>query len=234
MALIKWSALVADVRGKLNGTVFSRNRYAAYVRTKVTPSNPQSTRQQEVRSKFAHLSSYWRVLTQQQRDAWNNAVINFLRTNIFGDTYKPTGLNLFVRLNMNLFNIACPMITMPPKPEVVDKITIQSIEIFANVNKLNLIIQASAPMNHYPVISLTRPLSPGVQFVKSEFRMSKFIYHLNPALPNQYTIELGNEFATKYGNMINYIGRAIFIKIQPINKVSGLSGVPLQEKIIIQ
>ena len=42
MAKILTTAIVADIRNKLNGSVFSKNRYGAYVRTKVTPVNPQT------------------------------------------------------------------------------------------------------------------------------------------------------------------------------------------------
>ena len=43
MAKIKMTAIVADMRNKLNGSVFSRNRGGAYIRTKVTPINPQTS-----------------------------------------------------------------------------------------------------------------------------------------------------------------------------------------------
>ena len=53
MAKILMTAIVADIRNKLNGSVFSKNRYGAYVRTKVTPVNPQSTAQQNTRNNLS-------------------------------------------------------------------------------------------------------------------------------------------------------------------------------------
>ena len=47
---IKWGALVVDGRGKLGGHVAAQNRGGSYLRTKVTPSNPQTTFQTGVRS----------------------------------------------------------------------------------------------------------------------------------------------------------------------------------------
>lgn len=46
MAKIKFGMMMTDARGKLGGQVFSKNRSGSYVRTKVTPVNPQTTTQQ--------------------------------------------------------------------------------------------------------------------------------------------------------------------------------------------
>ena len=63
MAKIKLSAIVSEMRGKLNGSVFSKNRGGAYIRTKVTPVNPQSLAQGLVRATLTNLSQAWRGLT---------------------------------------------------------------------------------------------------------------------------------------------------------------------------
>src|SRR6056297_1294291 len=99
---MKFGALVTDGRGKIGGQVASKNRYGSYLRTKVTPSNPQTASQLNVRSVLAALSSGWRDLTQAQRDGWNAAVLDFQKTNVFGDTITPTGKNLYTRLNAAL------------------------------------------------------------------------------------------------------------------------------------
>ncbi|MEI6122700.1 MAG: hypothetical protein WCQ95_03660 [Bacteroidota bacterium] len=234
MASIKYSALISEMRGKLNGSVFSRNHYAAYVRNKVTPTNPRTVRQQEIRSVFANLSSQWRSLTQEQRNAWNTAVAEFLRTNIFGDSYKPSGINLFIRLNMNLYNIQHNMINMPPKPAPVDLIKIVTIKIDAINDIFFVIIQTTIPIRHFPVVSVTRPLSPGINFVKSEFRMIKFSFSTVFGHPDQYEIGLGPQYKSKFGSLSNFIGQSLFVKILPIDLQTGLNGILLQEKAIIQ
>ena len=42
MAKIKFGMMMTDASGKLGGQVFSKNRGGSYVRTKVTPTNPQT------------------------------------------------------------------------------------------------------------------------------------------------------------------------------------------------
>ena len=67
MAKIKFGMMMTDASGKLGGQVFSKNRGGSYVRTKVTPTNPQSTAQMSIRGIFASISSRWSSLTEAQR-----------------------------------------------------------------------------------------------------------------------------------------------------------------------
>ena len=86
---IKWGALVVDGRNKIGGQVASKNRNGAYMRNKVTPVNGKSAGQVTVRNRLASLASGWRGLTAGQRLAWNNAVSDYKKTDIFGDIQNP-------------------------------------------------------------------------------------------------------------------------------------------------
>ena len=119
MAKVKFSALISEMRNKLNGSVFSRNRAGAYLRTKVTPINPRTSLQNAVRELLTSLSQNWRNLTEAQRDAWNAAVHNFQKTDIFGDMKTPSGINLYTKLNLNLANAGLILIDVPPLPSEV-------------------------------------------------------------------------------------------------------------------
>ena len=103
---IKFGALVVAGRGKIGGHVASRNRAGAYLRTKVTPVNPATVYQVAVRNRLAGISTDWRGLTAAQRTAWNAAVSDYAKTDIFGDIRNPSGFNLHQKLNNNLVNIA--------------------------------------------------------------------------------------------------------------------------------
>ncbi len=234
MASIKYSALISEMRGKLNGTVFSRNHYAAYARNKVTPYNPRTDRQQKIRAVFADLSKAWRQLLQAERDAWNQAVYNFLRTNIFGDTYKPSGINLFIRINMNLHNIHQSRFLLPPKPVTVNSIKILDIKVEAGSNTILIFIESTPDISHTPILSVTRPLSPCINFVKSEFRILDC--SINPDLnnPQLYSLLIGPQYAEKFGALSNFIGQIFFVKVLPIDRHTGLNGIAIQEKAIIQ
>jgi len=48
MAIIKFSAIVSDARGKIGGNVFSRNKGGSYIRSYVKPINPSTPKQTQV------------------------------------------------------------------------------------------------------------------------------------------------------------------------------------------
>lgn len=123
MAKVKFGALMTDARGKLGGHVFSKNRSGSYLRTKVTPVNPQTAYQSAARALFATISSQWSGLTQAVRDAFNGAVQDWAQTDIFGDLKNPSGKNLFQRLNNQAQSAGlAPVVTLPSKLEMPDAV----------------------------------------------------------------------------------------------------------------
>ena len=103
MARVLFTAVVADMRNKLNGTVFSKNKSGAYTRTKVTPVNPQSASQTQNRQRLSRFSQLWRTLSIAAITAWNDlAKSQPFGTDVFGNPKFLSGLSLFVKLNSNI------------------------------------------------------------------------------------------------------------------------------------
>jgi hypothetical protein len=90
MARIDLSPLVSDVRGKVGDTVFSKWKGTNYIRTRVTPANPNTTAQQNVRDAMARLVSIWQELDADLKAAWD----------VWGATLQISGFNGFVKKNM--------------------------------------------------------------------------------------------------------------------------------------
>lgn len=118
MAKVKFGMMAVDMRNKLGGQVFSKNRGGAYIRTKVTPANAQTSFQTAVRAILTFFAQSFRTLTAAQILAWNNAVSDFTGTDIFGDVRTPSGINLYIRLNANLAKVGEPAISDPPLPKI--------------------------------------------------------------------------------------------------------------------
>lgn len=86
--------------GSAGGTVWSRNRYGAYIRNRSVPVNPNTDRQVAVRNAVRALTIAWQnALSQAQRDAWNVYAGNVTWKNKLGQDVNLTGLNHYVRSN---------------------------------------------------------------------------------------------------------------------------------------
>lgn len=227
MAKIKWGALVVDGRNKIGGHVLSKNRAGAYMRTKVTPVNPQTTFQSAVRALFTSLSQGWRSLTQAQRDAWNAAVSNFTSTDIFGDLKTPTGKNLYQRLNTNLSTVSVAAITVPPLPVGVPAVDTLSAVADESASTLAVTFTPTpVPADTAFVLECTPQVSPGREFLKNQYRILAVI---DAAAASPYAA--GAAYEARFGELVE--GQRIGVRLTPFNKVTGEKGQPLATSIIV-
>jgi hypothetical protein len=60
----------AELRGSIAGQTYSRNRGGAFVRARVTPTNPSSGAQVRARDGFLQASRAWMSLSQDDKAAW--------------------------------------------------------------------------------------------------------------------------------------------------------------------
>lgn len=177
MAKIKFGMMMTDARGKLGGQVFSKNKGGAYVRTKVTPTNPQTAAQTTARSLFASISSAWSSLTAAQIAAWNNAVEEWKSTDIFGDLLAPTGKELHQRLNNQLQTVGGSALTSPPAKVALPDAPITAAAIDTTGTTITL-TGAYTTTGTYVQVFATPVLSAGTSFVKNKLRV---IYQVDAA-----------------------------------------------------
>jgi hypothetical protein len=225
MAKVLFTAFLADIRGKVAGTVFSKNRGGAYARTKVTPSNPQTSYQSVVRQRLASFSASFRALTASQILSWNVAVQDFIGTNIFGNSVTPTGLQLYVKLNSNLDIIAATPITDPPLPVALSPFT-------ATVNTLTnaafTLALGAATVDEYYLIEATAPVSPGRFFVKNEYRV---IFSSQGTGAAVAALNIFAAYSAKFGAPIS--GERVGIRVKLINSITGQAGIPVNDQQLV-
>ena len=226
MAKIKWSGIgIVDGRGKINGTVLSKNRGGAYARVKVTPSNPRSAAQMFVRSNLAFLAQKWKTLTQNQRDAWTGAVSNYTRTDVFGDVKTPTGYGLFMRINTALRDASTELFFNIPAPtmEVAGVESVVGVEGQSEDPSSILVnFDESATGNAYLLIDASPPLSQGVSTAGSRFKR----------IANEEVLDVSDPFAvtdfvSSYSDVYGTIpeGQKIFVRVT-VMMPNGQRGVP--------
>lgn len=169
MAKIKFGMMMTDARGKLGGQVFSKNNAGSYVRTKVTPSNPQTSYQSSARALFGSISAGWSGLSQAVRDSFNAAVSDWATTDVFGDLRNPTGKNLFQRLNNQAQSAGlAAVVTVPAKATLpTDVVSAATIAVGAGTLTLT---GANTDASTQIMLYATPVLTAGTKFVKNRLR----------------------------------------------------------------
>ncbi len=168
---MKFGAIVVAGSGKIGGHVASKNRGGAYLRTKTTPSNPNTAAQAAARGILSSLSQGWSSLTDSQRAGWNAAVSDFSSTDIFGDIKNPTGLNLYIKLNTNLINTGQAQLTNAPAKMEILFSPLDRAQYDISDNILEVVLSDAAMDGAVVLISATPPLPAGVSYAKNKFRV---------------------------------------------------------------
>jgi len=230
MAKIKYSALVSDMRNKLNGSVMSKNRFGSYIRNKVTPVNPQTSFQQAARQALGVFSSQWNGLTDAQRSGWRSLANALPFTDIFGDQKFLTGQNKFVALNANLQKIGEASISASPAPVSIPSGIVTSVTVSQTAGSL---VEASLdfsiatmPAGFKAGIYATPGVRPGRNYVKNQFR---FLGAADTITTSSFdALALWN---ARFGQVIE--GQKIFFRVALISEDSGQQGTPSEASGVI-
>jgi hypothetical protein len=206
---IKFGSFIVAGSGKIGGHVASKNRGGSYLRTKVTPNNPQTVAQMSVRGIFASISSLWSGLTQGQRDSFDGFVAAYSTTDIFGDIRNPSGKNLFQRLNQNLENTGQSQITTCVAPSEVPFANLTSVEGDTTDNEMFVNTTGDTTGSELLVFA-TPSLSQGTKFVKNKLRV---VGHY--AGDNAQSIDIWGDYLAKYGEPV--AGANIYVGVRVIN-----------------
>jgi hypothetical protein len=215
MAKVKFGAMMTDARGKLGGHVFSKNRGGAYLRTKVTPSNPQTEAQVSQRALLSQFSQNWRTLTEAQRLAWSAVVPQYATTNVFGDLVNPSGSNLYTRLNINAAIAGGSAISTPPLP--LGTATASNLVVTADVSDGSVELAfdpATVPTGQVMVVEATPQLSPGIDNANSQFRQIAVL----PAATASGA-DVAADYIAKFGGLT--AGRKMMVRVKFIRIATG-------------
>jgi hypothetical protein len=222
---VKFGAIVTDGRGKIGGHVMSKNRGGAYMRTKVTPSNPRTATQQANRALLGSLSASWSSLTDAFRASWNGAVNDWVSTNIFGDTIKPTGKNLYVALNKNINAIGGTTIDSAPAKVEMPILGLTGVGVDISESAINIQYDGNIDAVQI-VVASTGPLSAGTTFTKGKFRK---IYNEIGADLNPTSLYVA--YVSRFG--VPEVGQNISFEVKLVES-NGQISVPETAKAAVQ
>ena len=209
MAKIKFGMMMTDASGKLGGQVFSKNRGGSYVRTKVTPTNPQTSAQSTIRGIFASISSRWSSLTGAQRASFNGFVQAYARTDIFGDLRNPSGKSLFQRLNQNLELSGQTQRDVCISPAEVPFANLASA--LADVSSTSFTAAYAGDLTGCKVVVWATPqMSQGTKFVKNQLRQILVTNGGNAA-----SVDIYSAYVSKFG--VPVAGANISVAVRVIN-----------------
>lgn len=116
MARVQFSALVADMKGRLGGSVFQGGKGGTILRNNSWRGGAKTQRWQIARQKLVFFANQWTQLTVGNKNAWSAYGESIETPGVFGDPVTMTGQNAYIMVAANreicgLAPLAIPIIS---------------------------------------------------------------------------------------------------------------------------
>jgi len=186
MAIIQ--PILGSLRGSIGDNTFSHNRGGDYVRRRVSPTNPNSTRQQTMRTFLGTLAALWSsTLTPVQRGQWDVWAGNQAKEGPLGNSINWTGINAYVSLNAHLLDSGDARIDIPPIVVAPTGLLTLSADISA-INTADFTFTGTpAAANHKLVAFMSLPQSGAAQ---PNFKQCRIVGYSAAAQASPYAATL--------------------------------------------
>ena len=218
-ALIKTSAAISAISGKSGGNVFSRNASGAYLKAFTVPVNPNTSKQQAIRTSFAGLVASWKNLSKAQQQAWKDMAPQYPYVNRLGDTKTYTGQQLYIHLNQNLALVGTAALSTPLVPETFSSIKLDAMSMVLTAGILTtgeLNLSAAGAANEAVIAQVTTSMSGGITAPpKSAFKQVQVFADASLA----QDLDITASYITLYGSP--QLSTNIFSRVWMINKNTG-------------
>lgn len=203
--------------GSIGPVVYQGGRYGTVARARVTPINPRTLKQQNVRSVLSTVASEWRGLTDAGREAWKALA--------FQMPGKLTGFQAYVQLNATLVTCGLPKKEEPPVMPAFGILSCDGLSADDTpLVSLQAVADTIAPDKF--IVEAARPVSQGISNVSNGFRLLDVIDgHAAPAAD----LDITEAYVARFG--APKLGQRVSIRITAMK--DGFKGIPLGYSAIV-
>lgn len=219
MARVQTSALISNITGKLNGSVFQRTQGGLIIRNQSGKINSNTPRSNLRKVGIAQVQSDWQSLTDTQRTLWNTYAIYLNVKQHNNPTLNINGHQLFININSIRFDLSpdnvlfqpyllsTPILTPIPQPINITSIERDGVSLKCNLDR------TISNVDDVIILFLSRPLLGSQMSANVKLILMK-------APTNSGTVfECNAYYSGVYGRVVN-VGEWIQSKIAIYNTAS--------------
>ena len=202
--------------GKLGLTVTWPGRNGLVRRTLVTPKNPRTATQLQVRQLLSNASRRFDTLTDDQQNAWNTAAAGYQSAPRLGQSGPLTGLQLYVRVNSKLGLLGQDPVDAPPAVAEFAAVAVASLSALNNNGTVTISLGCPTTPAPYTVLRASPPQNSAVRACR-DFR----IIGVCPA-PAQGAANITSLYVAEFG--APPVGKRVFVRASVM--VNGFESLP--------
>lgn len=179
MAVVQYTGVVNQLRGKLNGSVFNKGRNSFTLQKKQQPPIGSRGNQDIIRARYSTIQRHWATLTPAQQNAWATCAVNNPTTDRFGNPTVLSGYNQFIKANLFRLSVGLAMLNDPftstdtlvqLTSPVITGLNVQSNEFGESIISGNFAAAGAGNIFRYAVLDVSLPTSTGVTVYHRNFR----------------------------------------------------------------
>lgn len=220
MAIVQYTAIVNEIKGKLKGSVFSGGQAGPIIRSNRNHNVPGSSRWSLIKQRMATISDRWRNLSQAERDAWDAAAPNFPFTDKFGQSFTGSGFMVYTSLNETVLLLGEPLLTSPPMPVSITDVSPVTLGQNGATGNLEVTWSTGMAAGEHMLMFLSDPQSQGLAFRPGRLKLIQ----TQEASPVQVA-DVNDSYLAEYGYRPS--GSRIWLKAVVANESTGQQGVPI-------
>lgn len=208
---------MADARGKLAGSVASKNKGGNYLRTKAIPINPKTSYQSKQRGFLSDLAkAYQTTLTAAQQTAWTNYGKSTDAKSVFGSSLILSGIAAFIQINQIILTAGGTTILNPPINRFVPSVLSASL-VANHTGPLLTLTFTPEPLTGTQVLYVwsTPLLSAGISNFNSQLRF------ITATAPVAGVLEAHTEWIARFGAFPGAAGGKIGMKVAIVDTDTG-------------
>lgn len=223
------SPILSDARASVGGATFSKNRGGNYIRAKVAPVQPRTVAQQEARANLSAIAGTWKTLSASQIAGWNTLAATITLKDSLGNSYSPSGIDLYVGNNRNLSAIGETSIVDPPAQTTsFDDITPLVLTATAGTAAFTVAptIEA-APTGFKFLVRATGQTSPGISYTsQSSYRVIESF-----AATAFASLNILAAYEARFGALL--AGQRVAVSVTLVEIATGFQSTPASQSVII-
>jgi hypothetical protein len=217
MAKIILGSTVAQVSGSISGTVYSHNRYGAYIRNRSKPIVATSEKAMNQKGIFGAMSRLWSGLTEAQKTAWKTYADNHPVTDSLGVSQTLSSQAWFQKCNVALSAWGFSPILDPPSAAAPSTSPLVTPTYTATPEALKVTPTGTLSASEALVLYVAKKASAGVTYVQNQL---KSIGVSSLHLATAWTIT--TEYETTIGTIT--LGDNIVFEARVLDSTTGLYG----------
>jgi post-segregation antitoxin (ccd killing protein) len=218
---------IGAASGSVGGTVYSRNRYGAYLRNRAVPVTSTTQEALNAKGRLAAQSEAWRALNDEQRAAWNTYTQTNPVTGPLGMSQVLTGHAAYVGINARLARAGDTLLSLPPVSTAPTALATLSATYDVGAGTTVLTFTAT-PLAagvrlwvKYAVVDST-----GINYVENLFKLCTVT---SAAQATGYDYE--SDVEARFGTLS--VGQKLVIRAHTFDGATGLLSAPLQTSGVI-